>query len=35
MVLVLTHGIYNMVAITLIYLGKARMITDWMHEFMK
>jgi len=30
---VLTHGIYNMMAITLIYLGKARMITDWVHEF--
>ena len=35
MVLVLTHGIYNMIAITLIYLGKARMITDWVHEFIK
>lgn len=35
LVLMLTHGIYNMVAITLIYLGKARMITDWMQEFMK
>ena len=34
-VLVLTHGIYNMIAITLIYLGKARMITDWVHEFIK
>ena len=33
MLLVLTHGIYNMIAITLIYLGKARMITDWVHEF--
>lgn len=30
---ILTHGIYNMMAITLIYLGKARMITDWVHEF--
>jgi len=35
MVLVLTHGIYNMIAITLIYLGKARVITDWVHEFIK
>ncbi|UCE25761.1 MAG: CPBP family intramembrane metalloprotease [Candidatus Zixiibacteriota bacterium] len=35
MVLVLTHGIYNTIAITLIYLGKARMITDWVHEFLK
>ena len=35
MVLVLTHGIYNMIAITLIYLGKARMITDWVQEFIK
>ena len=34
-VLILTHGIYNMIAITLIYLGKARMITDWVHEFIK
>lgn len=30
---ILTHGIYNMVAITLIYLGKARVITDWIHGF--
>jgi membrane protease YdiL (CAAX protease family) len=35
MVLVLTHGIYNTIAITLLYLGKARMITDWVHEFIK
>jgi hypothetical protein len=35
MVLVLTHGIYNMIAVTLIYLGKARMITDWVHGFIK
>ena len=35
MVLVLTHGIYNMIAITLIYLGKERMITDWVHAFIK
>jgi membrane protease YdiL (CAAX protease family) len=34
-VLVLTHGLYNMIAITLIYLGKARMITDWVHGFIK
>ena len=34
-VLVLTHGIYNMIVITLIYLGKARMITDWVREFIK
>ncbi len=34
-VLVLTHGIYNMIAITLIYLGKARMITDWVLEVLK
>jgi len=34
-VLVLTHGIYNMITITLIYLGKARMITDWVHGFLK
>ena len=34
-VLVLTHGIYNMIAITLIYLGKARMITDWVHGLIK
>jgi len=33
MLTVLTHGIYNMIAITLIYLGKARLITDWVHEF--
>ncbi len=32
---VLTHGIYNMIAITLVYLGKDRMITDWAHEFFK
>ena len=30
---ILTHGIYNMMAITLIYLGKASMITDWVHGF--
>lgn len=30
---ILTHGIYNMMAITLIYLGKERMITDWVHKF--
>ena len=30
---ILTHGIYNMMAITLIYLGKARMITEWVHKF--
>jgi membrane protease YdiL (CAAX protease family) len=35
MVLVLTHGIYNMIAITLIYLGKARIITDWVNELIK
>ena len=35
MVLVLTHGFYNMIAITFIYLGKASMITDWVHEFFK
>ena len=35
MLLVLIHGIYNMIEITLIYLGKARMITDWVHEFIK
>lgn len=34
-VLILIHGIYNMIAITLIYLGKARMITDLVHEFIK
>ncbi|MFC2135950.1 lysostaphin resistance A-like protein [Bacteroidota bacterium] len=33
--LMLIHGIYNMIAITLIYLGKARMITDWVHDFIK
>ena len=33
MLLVLIHGIYNMIAITLIYLGKARMITDWVLNF--
>ncbi len=32
---ILTHGIYNMGAVTLIYLGKARIITDWVHEFIK
>jgi len=30
---ILIHGIYNMIQITLIYLGKARMITDWVHGF--
>ena len=30
---ILSHGIYNMIAITLIYLGKSRMITDWVREF--
>jgi len=35
MVLVLTHGLYNMIAITLIYMGKARIITDWVHTFIK
>ena len=30
---ILSHGIYNMIAITLIYLGKSRIITDWVHEF--
>lgn len=35
MVLVFTHGIYNMISITLIYLGKARMITDWVQDFIK
>jgi len=34
MLTVLIHGIYNMMAITLIYLGKARLITDWVHEFL-
>jgi membrane protease YdiL (CAAX protease family) len=34
-VLVLIHGIFNMISITLIYLGKARMITDWVHAFIK
>jgi len=29
MLVILTHGIYNMLAITLIFLGKARMMTDW------
>ena len=33
--LMLIHGIYNMIVITLIYLGKARMITDWVHELIK
>lgn len=33
MLTVLIHGIYNMMAITLIYLGKARLFTDWVHEF--
>jgi len=33
--LVLTHGIYNTIAITLIYLGKARIITDGVHELLK
>ncbi len=32
---VLVHGIYNMIAITLIYLGKVSMITDWVHNFIK
>jgi hypothetical protein len=32
---VLVHGIYNMIAITLIYLGKVSMITDWVHGFIK
>jgi len=32
-VLVLTHGFYNMIEITLVYMGKARMITEWVHEF--
>lgn len=35
MVLVLTHGIYNMIAMTLIYLGRARMVTDWVHGLVK
>jgi membrane protease YdiL (CAAX protease family) len=35
MLLVLVHGIYDMIAITLIYLGKASMITDWVHDFIK
>ena len=34
-VLVLIHGLYNMIAITLVYLGKERMITNWVHEFFK
>jgi membrane protease YdiL (CAAX protease family) len=34
-VLVLTHGIYNTIAITMIYLGKARMIIDWVQGFIK
>jgi membrane protease YdiL (CAAX protease family) len=33
--LVLIHGIYNMIAITLIYLGRARMIIDWVQGFIK
>lgn len=33
MVPILTHGIYNMMAITLIYLGKARTITEWVQDF--
>jgi len=33
MLLILIHGIYDMIAITLIYLGKARMITDWVLDF--
>jgi membrane protease YdiL (CAAX protease family) len=32
MVLILIHGMYNMIEITLIYLGKARMITDWVYK---
>ena len=32
MVLVFTHGIYNMIAITLLYLGKARIIVDRVNE---
>ena len=35
MVLVFTHGIYNMIAITFIYLGKARIIVDWVNEFIQ
>ena len=35
MLTVLTHGIYNTIAITLIYLGKARLITDWVQELLK
>jgi len=35
MLTVLTHGIYNTIAITLIYLGKARLITDWVYECLK
>ena len=35
MVLVFTHGIYNMIAITFIYLGKARMIVDWVNELIQ
>jgi membrane protease YdiL (CAAX protease family) len=34
-VLVLTHGIYNTIAITLIYLGKTRMFTDWLYKFLQ
>lgn len=34
-VLMLIHGFYNMIAISLIYFGKARMITDWVLGFIK
>ncbi|OGU54419.1 MAG: hypothetical protein A2V66_10830 [Ignavibacteria bacterium RBG_13_36_8] len=34
-ILMLIHGIYNTIAVTLIYLGKTRMITDWVHELIK
>ena len=33
LLLILLHGIYNMIAITLIYLGKPRIITEWVLEF--
>ena len=35
MVLFFIHGFYNTIAITLIYLGKARMITDWVLGLIK
>ena len=35
LLLVLIHGIYDMIGLTLLYLGKERLITDFMQSFLQ